>query len=899
MNWAPLAADLLWRNAWAVIPLAVLVACVCRCLPHRPATRHVLWLVVLLAFVVPLALPEFPTLPLPDLRASAADTNGGSSSANPVEAVGDEGTRSRPAGARPDATIDSAGPRTDGELASPPSRLDINDSPALDVHRVRPDCRSRSYASGESATTPEAVAQTEPRVSERLPVVPGSVEQLPERNSVGHPAAKRAGARDSHGQDAVAPPVAAPREARPKSAWWQPWVVGMRAVRDAVGRLPAMPVHIWVAGLALLGLCQSARVIRFRRRLLRSLPAPPTVARSVKRMSYALGLRRTPETLMVDGCVSPMIWCGHKTRLILPTRLWAQLDRAGRTAVICHELAHLRRRDHWVRWIEMVVGALYWWHPVVWWARRRLHEEAELCCDAWVTWLMPGRRRAYAETLLRTKQFVGTGGHFAPAGGISVTSVGARRFTRRLTMVMTQSARPKLSAPGILLAAFMALVGWVTMPAWASPEDPDKGQSGKEKDVKVVKMPAPKVTVLGGEEIVVVGPESVVPLAAAPSVTAFAAPRPAGLIAFGMPDDELDERLEQLERELEALAEQLAELRALAGGRSESRLPKPPKPPKAPKPPRVSVPRAGTVFGGGGGGGGIAFGRTATRSDETIVRSYRLPEGKLEALTELMVRQDVPVLVSPQGDRLDVHATARQHAVFAAFVELIHPSGAKGVGARSTPRPWGGTAYADAVKVYSKAVNKQNETRQRLSDVLKQFQRSRLNSEVRKQATHALQAALQAQRGESAQAAQAQLNALLQRVRAEADGREHQADAIETQAEHLLQEAEEFETQAETLIEHAAEFARSAKQAEGAPEAKLLREDARALEKQARELERKARELERRARELERKAQRVGQEAEELDDDADELESALDLLGSVVDDATAAVEASGCASERR
>jgi hypothetical protein len=437
----------------------------------------------------------------------------------------------------------------------------------------------------------------------------------------------------------------------------------------------------------------------------------------------------------------------------------------------------------------------------------------------------------------------------------------------------------------------MALVGWVTMPAWASPEDPDTGQSCKEKDVKVVKMPPPKVTVLGDEDIIVVGPELEVLPPAMPLATAVAVHQLPMAVAIGSTDDELDERLERLEHELQALAQQLAELRALAAGRSELRVPKPPKPRK------VTVPRAGTVFGGGGGG--IAFGRTEARSDETIVRSYRLPEGKLAALTELMVRQDVPVLVSPQKDCLEVHATARQHAVFAAFMELIHPSGAKGIGARSIPGPWGGTAYTDAVKVYSKAVDKQKKTRQQLSDALKQFQRSRLNGEVRKQATHALQAALQAQRGESAQAAQAQLQALLQRVRAEADGREHQADAIEAQAEHLLQEAEEFEAQAEELIAHAAEFARSAKQAEGAPEAKLLREDARALEKQARELERKARELERRARELERKAQRVGQEAEELDDSAADLESALDQLGSVVDDATAAVEASGCAGKKR
>ena len=44
-EWIP--TDLLWRNALAVVPIAILVAVFCRWMPCRPATRHTLWLVVL------------------------------------------------------------------------------------------------------------------------------------------------------------------------------------------------------------------------------------------------------------------------------------------------------------------------------------------------------------------------------------------------------------------------------------------------------------------------------------------------------------------------------------------------------------------------------------------------------------------------------------------------------------------------------------------------------------------------------------------------------------------------------------------------------------------------------------------------------------------------------------
>lgn len=64
----------------------------------------------------------------------------------------------------------------------------------------------------------------------------------------------------------------------------------------------------------------------------------------------------------------------------------------------------------------------------------------------------------------------------------------------------------------------------------------------------------------------------------------------------------------------------------------------------------------------------------------TSPRTYDLPPGKLEAISTLMARQDVPIWVEIQNDHIVVHATPEQHQVFEAFVEMIHPS----AGAAST-----------------------------------------------------------------------------------------------------------------------------------------------------------------------------------------------------------------------
>ena len=69
MTWSQATIDLLWGNAWTVIPLAFVVAAVCRWFPCRPATRHALWVLVLLGFVTPLVVPPRTGPLVPDVVA--------------------------------------------------------------------------------------------------------------------------------------------------------------------------------------------------------------------------------------------------------------------------------------------------------------------------------------------------------------------------------------------------------------------------------------------------------------------------------------------------------------------------------------------------------------------------------------------------------------------------------------------------------------------------------------------------------------------------------------------------------------------------------------------------------------------------------------------------------------
>ncbi|MBO6004269.1 MAG: M56 family metallopeptidase, partial [Verrucomicrobia bacterium] len=68
--------------------------------------------------------------------------------------------------------------------------------------------------------------------------------------------------------------------------------------------------------------------------------------------------------------------------------------------VLAHELAHISRRDHWVRWLEWLTAMIFWWNPLVYLGRNRLRANEEICCDDKVLSTLPVTPRQYASTLL-------------------------------------------------------------------------------------------------------------------------------------------------------------------------------------------------------------------------------------------------------------------------------------------------------------------------------------------------------------------------------------------------------------------------------------------------------------------------------------------------------------------
>jgi beta-lactamase regulating signal transducer with metallopeptidase domain len=214
---------------------------------------------------------------------------------------------------------------------------------------------------------------------------------------------------------------------------------------------------VWLAGSVVWFGVVAVRILRFHRLLQHAKPAPEWLQEQAQELSDRLGIGRCPAVCVVPFAVSPMLWgMIGPVRLVLPSELLTQLAKDEQVSLLAHELAHYRRHDHWVRWLEIVALGFYWWHPVAWWARREIGRAEEQCCDAWVVCSLPGTAVSYAKALLKTVDFLSEARLALPPAASGAGHVHTLR--RRVTMILRKPSEHRLTWPARLGAVALGLL---------------------------------------------------------------------------------------------------------------------------------------------------------------------------------------------------------------------------------------------------------------------------------------------------------------------------------------------------------------------------------------------------------------------------------------------------------
>ena len=211
--------------------------------------------------------------------------------------------------------------------------------------------------------------------------------------------------------------------------------------------LPAVCGLVWLCGLLVV---VTGWWLRWRR-----ISAAVRGARSLtdgREVDLLRGVERAQRTRrplalrLSAGALEPGVFGILRPALVWPEGISAHLDDAQIEAILVHELLHVRRRDNLAAAAHMIVQAIFWFHPLVWWLGARLVEERERACDEEVV-RAGSKPEVYAESLLRACRFC------VESPLACVPGVTGADLKDRVARIMTQRTTRQLNLVSRILLA--------------------------------------------------------------------------------------------------------------------------------------------------------------------------------------------------------------------------------------------------------------------------------------------------------------------------------------------------------------------------------------------------------------------------------------------------------------
>jgi bla regulator protein blaR1 len=195
--------------------------------------------------------------------------------------------------------------------------------------------------------------------------------------------------------------------------------------------------------------------------------------RAALRASTPIELPIPIRALITPGAGEPGIFGFLRPVLVLPVQLLEHLNPRQLGAILAHEMCHVRRRDNFFAAVHMVVEAIFWFLPLVWWIGSHLVEERELACDEEV--LRMGCEPAdYVEGILKVCRF------YTESPLPCISGVTGADVKKRLRAILAGSVAPKLTvgkrftlaAIGLAVLAAPIVIGVLNAPTIRAQSEP-------------------------------------------------------------------------------------------------------------------------------------------------------------------------------------------------------------------------------------------------------------------------------------------------------------------------------------------------------------------------------------------------------------------------------------------
>lgn len=249
---------------------------------------------------------------------------------------------------------------------------------------------------------------------------------------------------------------------------------------------------VWATGVATLLLFVCAKALRANRWLRwQRAPLPTGLQCAIEDLFSDLGVRKSPKVWLLEGIGQPFVWGLLRGGIYIPTDFVKADSAEHRRQILVHELSHILRFDAAVNLLQILAQAAFWFHPLVWWANRRIRVEREKCCDEMAIAQLGGKAKDYSTAIVNVlvNEYEST----QPVPSLAIAGP-VRNVEERIKTIMKPGKR-FLRRPSLVVVTITLLLALLTVPtvfvltarAGTGPEAPMGGSvtDGKGDDTDI------------------------------------------------------------------------------------------------------------------------------------------------------------------------------------------------------------------------------------------------------------------------------------------------------------------------------------------------------------------------------------------------------------------------------
>jgi len=225
-------------------------------------------------------------------------------------------------------------------------------------------------------------------------------------------------------------------------------------ISSAIEPLLPFLVLLWAAAVIVIGsgLLRSQLALR---RLVAAGVVMPQLVDSVVDLARHFGVGRSITVVSSALARAPFVIGHFSPVIVLPLTVVTGMPWPQLRLILAHEIAHLRRADYLVNWLQIALEVLLFFHPAVRWMSEELRRLREACCDDMVV-AFAGGRGDYTRALLSLEE----NRHDAPLLAPSAVAGGLLWRVQRIAgrAPNHRGAFQKLVLPALFLSLIATLV---------------------------------------------------------------------------------------------------------------------------------------------------------------------------------------------------------------------------------------------------------------------------------------------------------------------------------------------------------------------------------------------------------------------------------------------------------